>query len=594
MAYLTIAPLLAVAIGALLGVLLEAVVPRRARFVAQTWLAAAVIVVALGFTGRNWWDDTSRRLAGFGSVSVDTATVIIWAGLLVFGLGSVVLAAQRFAHAPGTSGVGVSSFTPMAVAAPGSVDEREAEAKGGEHTEVFPLMMFALTGMLLLPAASDLLTAFIGLEVLSLPLYLLTALARRRRLISHEAALKYFLLGAFSSAVYLYGAALVYGYASSSEYCGAIRQVGQAGGEVAGCGADFRAIDMALANTLGRDPLLLAGFGLLMVGLLFKVGAVPFHAWVPDTYTGAPTPVTAYMAVGTKVASVGALMRLLYVAFGGLQWTWLIPVAIVAALTMAVGSVFGLTQTNIKRLLAYSSIAHVGFVLAPIAAAVSVTTIEALTSMSAVVYYLAAYGLATLGAFAVVMVVRDGTGEVVDLAAWAGIGRRHPWVGAAMTLFLCSLAGIPATAGFIGKIDAFVVAWQGGLWWLVLLGLVFSLVAMVFYMRVVLTIWFAKAGEQPAAPAPEAPKAPEDASDDDAPTAVMQAVHPDDEAPAAVEPEVPEEPDDAPPASPVAGVDRVPKSLAILMGLCAAGTLAAGLYPGLFTHLASLAGQLLR
>jgi len=475
------------------------------------------------------------------------------------------------------------------VATPGSPEEREAESKGGEHTEVFPLMMFALMGMLLLPAATDLLTAFIGLEVLSLPLYLLTGLARRRRLISHEAALKYFLLGAFSSAIYLYGAALVYGYTSGSDYCASIRAAG-----TIGCGADFRAIDMALANTLGRDPLLLAGFGLLMIGLLFKVGAVPFHAWVPDTYTGAPTPVTAYMAVGTKVASFGALVRMLYVAFGGLQWTWLVPLAIVAALTMGVGSIFGLTQTNIKRLLAYSSIAHVGFVLAPIAVAIGVTAIDDLTSMTAVVYYLAAYGLATLGAFAVVMLVRDGTGEVTDLNGWAGIGRRHPWVGAAMTLFLCSLAGIPATAGFIGKIDAFVVAWRGGLWWLVLVGLVFSLVAMVFYMRVVLTIWFAKAMPQ-SKPAPEQPETPAAELDDDAPTAVMAAVHADDDAPmppTAVIPDAAK--DDAASATPPATVGRVPVSLAIVMVVCAAGTLAAGLYPGLFTHLASLAGQLLR
>jgi len=519
MAYLALLPLLVVALGALVGVLLEAVVPRRARFVTQAWFTAVVIVVALVRVGFDWKTPSTRVLAGNLSVSLDSATLIVWAGLLVFALGAVVLMAQRFG--------GVSSFTPMAVAAPGSSDEQAAEVGGWEHTEIFPLMLFSLTGMLLFPAATDLLTAFIGLEVLSLPLYLMTALARRRRLLSHEAALKYFLLGAFSSAIFLYGAALTYGFAG---------------------GADYSAIDQALGHGLERQPLMLAGFALLMVGLLFKVGAVPFHAWVPDVYTGAPTPLTAYMSVGTKVAAFGALIRILYVAFGGLSWTWTVPLGIVAALTMGLGAIFGLTQTNIKRLMAYSSIAHAGFVLVPIAA---IWAVGALTSMTAAVYYLASYGLATLGAFAVVMLVRDGTGEAPDLASWAGLGRRHPWVAAAMTLFLCSLAGIPATAGFIGKLDAFIVAWRGGLAWLVILGLVFSLVALGFYMRVVLVMWFGK---------PSIERAAADSTDGDQPSDVV----------------------------------KVPVSLAILLAVCAAATLVGGLLPNYFTHFASMAGQMLR
>jgi len=282
---------------------------------------------------------------------------------------------------------------------------------------------------------------------------------------------------------------------------------------------------------------------------------VPFHAWVPDVYTGAPTPLVGYMAVGTKVAAFGALVRVLYVAFFGLSWTWAVPLGIVAALTMGLGAIFGLTQTNIKRLMAYSSIAHAGFVLVPIAAAVAVTTVGALNSMTAVVYYMAAYGVATLGAFAVVMLVRDGAGEAPDLASWAGLGRRHPWVAAAMTLFLCSLAGIPATAGFIGKLDAFVVAWKGGLAWLVILGLLFSLVALGFYMRVVLVMWFGKASIERAA---------SDASD------VAGGA---------------EQPSD---------IVKVPVSLAILLAVCAAATLVAGLVPNFFTNFASMAGQMLR
>jgi len=515
-------PLFIVAGGALLGLLVEAILPRRHRFVIQAWLAAATIIVALIFTGRDWYGEKQyRHLAGLNSFSIDAPATLCWAGLLAFGLGAVVLAAQRFsANGPGGPGA-VSSFTAMAVAIPGSDEEREAEQAGSEHTEVFPIMLFALFGMLMFPAATDLVTAFISLEVMSLPLYLLCGLARRRRLLSHEAALKYFLLGAFSSAIFLYGVALTYGFSGTLEYSG---------------------INGALTHTLTNEPLMLAGFGLLMVGLLFKVGAVPFHSWMPDTYTGAPTPVTAFMAVGTKLAAFGALARLLYVAFGGLQWTWTVPLGVVAALTMAWGSIAGLTQTNIKRLLAYSSVSHAGFVLAPLAAALGVVGINQLSSMTALVYYLGAYGMATLGAFGVVLMVRNGAGEVADISAWAGLGRRHPWMAAAMTLFLCSLAGIPLTAGFIGKLDAFVVAWRGGLWWLVICGLVFSLVAMVFYMRIVMVMWT----KHPAA-------------------------------------------DDADPVT-----ARPSITVACLLGLCAAGTLVAGVAPDLFMHWASLAGQLLR
>ena len=202
--------------------------------------------------------------------------------------------------------------------------------------------MFAVGGMLMFPAANDLLTMFVALEVLSLPLYLLCGLARRRRLLSQEAAMKYFLLGAFSSGFFVYGIALVYGYAGSM---------------------GFAQIADAVAAQSGSEGLLLGGIALLAVGLLFKVGAAPFHAWTPDVYQGAPTAVTAFMAASTKVAAFGALLRLFYVAFGGNRTDWVPMIWIVAILTMVVGSVLALTQTDIKRLLAYSSIAHAGFIL---------------------------------------------------------------------------------------------------------------------------------------------------------------------------------------------------------------------------------------
>jgi NADH-quinone oxidoreductase subunit N len=213
---------------------------------------------------------------------------------------------------------------------------------------VYPLTMFAVAGMLLFPAANDLLTMFVALEVLSLPLYLLCGLARRRRLLSQEAAMKYFLLGAFSSAFFLFGVAMLYGFSGS-----------------VGLGA----IAAAASSNVTSSTLLYAGIALLGIGLLFKIGAVPFQAWKPDVYQGAPTPVTALMASCTVVAAFGALLRIFYVAFGQLTWTWRPALWVVAILTMVVGAIIAITQTDVKRLLAYSSIAHAGFILTGVVAA---------------------------------------------------------------------------------------------------------------------------------------------------------------------------------------------------------------------------------
>src|SRR5207342_1771219 len=268
------------------------------------------------------------KVTAMGALAVDGPALFCWMLVLVLALLSVLLFAER--HLEG----GVTSFAGQAAALPGTEAEREASTKGLEHTEVFPLLMF--------PAANDLLTMFVALEVLSLPLYLLCGLARRRRLLSQEAAMKYFLLGAFSSGFFVYGIALTYGYAGSMGFA----QIAEA----------------SASGATGRG-FLLGGIALMGVGLLFKVSAAPFHAWTPDVYQGAPTAVTAFMAASTKVAAFGAMLRLFYVAFGGDRTDWLPMIWIVAILTMVVGSVLALTQTDIKRLLAYSSIAHAGFIL---------------------------------------------------------------------------------------------------------------------------------------------------------------------------------------------------------------------------------------
>jgi NADH-quinone oxidoreductase subunit N len=337
--------------------------------------------------------------------------------------------------------------------------------------------MFAVGGMLLFPASNDLLTMFVALEVLSLPLYLLCGLARRRRLLSQEASLKYFLLGAFSSAFFLYGVALLYGYAGTVELGG---------------------IADAVSSQSGSEALLLTGTALLAVGLLFKVGAVPFHSWTPDVYQGAPTPITGFMAACTKVAAFGALLRVFYVGLGGIAWDWEPVMWGVAILTMVVGSVVAITQTDVKRMLAYSSIAHAGFVITGLVATDAVDTDGHLVGVSSVLFYLVAYGFATIGAFAVVTLVRDAAGEATHLSQWAGLARRSPLTAVVFTFFLAAFAGIPLTGGFTGKFAVFSAAWDAGAEPLVVIGVLMSAVAAFFYFRVVVLMYF-------SAPAPDGP-----------------------------------------------------------------------------------------
>ena len=292
------------------------------------------------------------------------------------------------------------------------------------QTEVFPLMLFAVSGMLIFPIANNLLLMFVALEVLSLPLYLMAGMARRRRLLSQEAALKYFLLGAFASAFFLYGLALLYGYANS---------------------VDLNAILTASQDSTKSDVLLYMGLALLLVGLLFKAGIAPFHNWTPDVYQGAPTPVTAFMASCTKVAAFGAILRVLYVGFNTSAWNWRPIIWAVAIASMLVGAVFGLTQTESSALLAYSSIAHAGFILVGLVALTA-------DSISGVLFYLLTYGFTTIAAFGLLILVRDADGEASHLAQWSGLARKSPVVAIVMTLLLMSMAGIPLTAGFTGEV----------------------------------------------------------------------------------------------------------------------------------------------
>lgn len=463
--YGLLAPFILVFAAACVGVLLEAVVPRRLRFPVQSALTFLAVVVALVLTALNWAGGESAVTA-MGSVAIDGPTYFMWGLVLVLGGLSLLLFAERAVTG------GTSVFAAQAATVPGTPAEREAIEAGVEHTEVFPLALFALSGMMLFPASNDLITMFVALEILSLPLYLLCGLARRRRLLSQEAALKYFLLGALSSAFFLYGAALLYGYAGSFTFGGIAASVA--------------------AGTQGLG-LLLAGTALLGVGLLFKFGAVPFHAWTPDVYVGAPTPVTAFMAACTKIAALGALMRVFYVALGGARWDWQPLMAVVAVATMAVGSVLAITQTDVKRMLAYSSIAHAGFLMTAFVGAsqaASGAPAGSLTSLSSVMFYLMAYGAATVGAFALVTMVRDVGGEATGLSSWVGLGRRSPLAAGVFAVFLLSFAGIPLTSGFIGKWAVFAAGWAGGERWLVVVAVVISVVAAFFYIRVIVLMFF--------------------------------------------------------------------------------------------------------
>ncbi len=466
--YGLLSPMLIVFGAAIAGVLVEAFVSRARRYAVQVVLSLVGLVAAFVAVVQ-----LARDLHGavghpavIGAVAVDAPALFLQGTILLVSILGVMLIAERRIPAEGDaeSGAGgLDSFTPQASAVVGSVAEKLAVKAGVMQTEVFPLTMFAVGGMLLFPAADDLLTMFIALEVLSLPLYLMCGLARRRRLLSQEASLKYFLLGAFSSAFFLYGAAMLYGYSGTLSLVGIADAIG--------------------ANS-GKASLALIGVGLVLVGVLFKVGAVPFHSWIPDVYQGAPTPITAFMAAATKIAAFGALLRIFYVAVPEIRGEWRPVLWAIAIVTMIVGTVTAVTQTDVKRMLAYSAVAHTGFIL------VGVIALNE-SGLSSTLFYLFAYGFSTLGAFAVVGLVRDKSGEEeTAMARWAGLGRRYPIVGIVFSLFLLAFAGIPLTSGFVSKFAVFKAAGEGGAIPLVIVGVIASAIAAYFYVRVIVLMFF--------------------------------------------------------------------------------------------------------
>lgn len=446
--YSLLAPIIIILAGALIGVLVEAFAGRDKRASIQLPLTLATLLLSLGQLIRVRASEATD-LAGNSVVFDGAAFLIQLFVLLVSMLGILLIADEK-------------NFTSSASALPGSREELEASAAGIRVTEIYPLMLFTISGMMLFPISTDLITLFVALELLSLPLYLLTGLSRRRRLMSQEAALKYFLLGSFASAFFLFGAAFLYGTSGSITLTG-IRE--------------------SVVGGTGNNIFLLIGIVFMSVGLLFKVGAVPFHAWTPDVYQGAPTPITAFMAAATKLAAFGAMLRIFYTSFANAEWNWRPIIMVVAIATMVLGSLVAIAQRDVKRMLAYSSIAHAGFLLLGVYALSQ-------SGLRASIFYLATYGFTTIGAFALVTLIRDANGEVTDLNRWAGLAKRSPLIAGLFAAYLLGFAGIPLTSGFIGKFSIFSAAYEAGGTALVIVGVLSSAVAAFFYIRVIVLMFF--------------------------------------------------------------------------------------------------------
>lgn len=451
--YGALAPLLIVVGAAVVGVLVEAFVRRSQRRPVQLVITFAALAAALVMVVR---EAGTRTITAVGSVVLDGPALFLQGTVLAVAIVGALLLAERQLDPAG------DAFAPRASALPGSADERAFTERGFLQTEIWPLMLFSVSGMLLFVTANDLLIMFVALEVMSLPLYLLVGMARRRRLLSQEASLKYFILGAFASAFFLFGSALLYGFAGSIE---------------------IPRIAAALSANPAQDWLALIGMAMIAVGLLFKIGSAPFHQWTPDVYQGAPTALTGFMGAAVKVAAFGALLRIFYVAFGGLRWEWQPMLWVIAILTMVIGTVVAVTQSDVKRMLAYSSVAQAGFILVGVIAANR-------EGLAGALFYLFAYAFTTLGAFAVVSMVRDATGEATHLSKWAGLGKRSPLVASAFAIFMLSLAGIPLTSGFIGKFLVFGAGIASGAAVLVVVALLTSVVAAFFYGRVIVLMFF--------------------------------------------------------------------------------------------------------
>jgi len=333
--------------------------------------------------------------------------------------------------------------------------------EGMSYGEFYALILFASVGMIFMAVGSNLITIFLGLETMSISIYVLAGFFRGNNK-SNESALKYLLLGAFSSAFFLYGIALIYGATGTT---------------------DLKGISEFLSKaTYLSDPILLAGMGLLIVGFGFKIALVPFHMWTPDVYEGAPTSITAFMSVGVKAAAFAAFVRVFMSSLWVLQTDWNQILWILAVLTMTLGNITAIAQTNIKRMLAYSSIAHAGYIMMGMVAANEL-------GRSSILFYMLAYAFMNLGAFGVVILFGRKGEENLEISDYSGIGFKYPVLALLLSIFLFSLAGIPPTAGFVGKFYIFSAAVKAGYIWLAIIGVMNSLVSVYYYLRVTVMMY---------------------------------------------------------------------------------------------------------
>ena len=338
---------------------------------------------------------------------------------------------------------------------------------GLQKGEYYALLLFSTAGMMMMAAATDLILIFLGLETMSIALYVLAAFNRNQRA-SGEAGIKYFLMGSFASAFFLYGAALLYGATGSTN-------LSVIGGALAG----------------GENPIAMVGLGLLLIGFAFKIAAVPFHWWTPDVYSGSPTAVTAFMSVGAKAAGFAALIRLLMLSFPppSLSGDWQTAIAVLAVLTMTLGNIAALGQKDVKRMLAYSSIAHAGYILVGVAAGNA-------AGISAALFYLMAYTFMNIGAFAVVSVLERKGAVGSSIKDYAGLAGRNMWLALGMAIFLLSLTGFPPLAGFWGKLYLFRAAVQSNLTWLAVIGVLNSGIAAYYYLNVIVQMYMNPAADE--------------------------------------------------------------------------------------------------
>ncbi|PLX79032.1 MAG: NADH-quinone oxidoreductase subunit N [Desulfuromonas sp.] len=432
--YGSIMPSLVLCIFGMALLLINVFLP-RGKTTPASWIALIGLVVTAVFAARGWGDP---QFGFAGHVALDkfaSFSNIIF----LFSAGLTILMSDEYL-------------------------QREGYPIG----EYYPLILFATAGAMWMASGTDMMTIFLGLEVLSISLYILAGMFRGQ-LRSNEAGLKYFLLGAFSTGFLVYGIALIYGVSGTTN--------------VADIGMYLKSHPAMLGN-----PMTIAGMLLISVGFLFKIGAAPFHMWAPDVYQGAPTPITAFMSAGPKAAALVAFVRILILGLDGLQGDWTSLLWVLAVLTMTVGNIIAINQTNIKRMLAYSSISHAGYALVGLVAANQI-------GVSGILFYMLAYTFMNLGAFAVLVLAGKKGEENLTLEGFAGFGFKRPFLGVAMSIFLISLMGIPTTAGFAGKFYIFAGAIKAGYIWLAVLGVLNSAVSLYYYLRVMVYMYFKEPAE---------------------------------------------------------------------------------------------------